>query len=220
MLSNLERAYLSAQRRRASSALVHWELALANHYGQDSSCSIFANGQARGIEFGVMEAGASAANYAIGDAFGAGGRILNSGGVSASRLRREIDIIQTNFILIYLQAVFKYATRISQGLSTEKAQAEGYAYYHAILPFVRAVNAEADSTILECFDINSEPDAEKADDVLELFPGLLDDLDVSALDFGVFDDENSETYEPSEDLECEALNPFEVNTVQSFEDDS
>lgn len=218
MLSNLERAYLSARRRRASSALVHWERALANHYGQDSTCSIFANGQARGIEFGVMKAGVSVANDEIGDAFGAGGRIIKSRG-SASRLRREIDIIQTNFILIYLQAVFKYATRISQGVSAEKAQAEGYAYYHAILPFVRAVDAEADSTILECFDINSEPDAEKADDVLQLFPGLLDDLDISALNFGVFDDENSDTYEPSEDPECEAFNPFEVNAVQTFDND-
>eukprot|EP00210_Caulerpa_lentillifera_P001487 g1426.t1 len=216
MFSNLEQAYSSLSTRRYAPALKAWERALANHYGRDSTCSIFANGQARGIEFGTMFGGVSIANDEIGDAFGAGGQLIKNrrrGRLTA--LRRQIDIIRTNYIEIYLQAVVKYAIRIANGNNPEKAQAEGFAYYHAIAPIVRQEDADADDIIFTCFDITSEPTREKAQTVLNEIPSLADALDINEFDIDNFDDSRVDTYQPSDKLTCEFFNPFEANTQGS-----
>lgn len=215
----MEQAYDALEEGDATTALNYWELALANYYGRDSRCSIYANGQSRGIDFGTMEQGVSATNEQIAKAFGAGGRLIKATKTRLARLRAQMAKIEANYIIIYLQCVAKYATRISEGVELEKSRAEGFAYFHAVAPFVNQTDPDAFSVIIDCFTPNDEPDKAKADAVLELMEGLMDDLNLSELEFGEFNEENDENYEEPEELDCAAMNPFQNNTVTSFDND-
>lgn len=215
----MEQAYIASEEGNETAALNYWELALANHYGRNSRCSIYANGQARGKEFGTMGQGVAITNEQIGKAFGAGGRLIKATKIRLERLRAQMNKIQANYMIIYLQSVMKYATRISEGVELEKSRAEGFAYFHAVAPFVNQTNLDTFGVIFDCFSPDEEPDKAKADAVLELMDGLLDELDLSELEFGEFDEENDDDSEESEELDCAAMNPFQNNTVTSFEND-
>ena len=71
MLSNLDRASRAASSNKRR-AVEYVERAMANFFGLESDCAIFGNGQARGIEFGTMRDGVSAANYDLVESFADG----------------------------------------------------------------------------------------------------------------------------------------------------
>lgn len=217
MFTNTERSMAAAEEGTRRDAIEFLERAMANHFGLDSECAIFGNGQARGIEFGTMNEGVAQANYDLVESFGDAALAIQADPIDTESLANAYGVVQKNFLTIYLQAVIKYSARIISGSDPEKSQAEGFGYYHAIAGQVYAVNEEAHQIIFDAFDLSSEPDAEKAGLVADVVDDLLETFEIAEGSFGDFDPERNDSYVPPEELECEGVNPF-VESVVDFVD--
>lgn len=96
------------------------------------------------------------------------------------------------------------------------------------------MDEEAHATILDAFELSSEPDAEKAAlvwtmvarithlsllQVADVVDGLLETFGIADESFGDWDPERGDSYVPPEELECEGVNPFVENVVDFVDRD-
>jgi len=217
---HMDSAMSSAEEGDGEAALVSWDKAMAAYYGDNVNCSPFGNAQSRGIEFATISEGVSESNKAVHTQFGTGATALADADVSEDELatlQGARDEIIRQITIIYIQSTFKYATLMDDGLEegvdVEKFQSEGFAYYHAIYPFVDDVDSDFAQATFDAFDLAQEPDEAKAEAVKPGFREIFEDLGVVEEEINDFDGDRSDNYEAPDESSCEVDNPFAVVTT-------
>lgn len=210
MFHHLDSAKLKAESGNLASALKSWDKAMSVYYGADVDCSPFGNGQARGIEFGLMSDGISMTNSAVHSAFLEGAEALQ-GTLSSQTIKTitdaRLDVIK-QITIIYIQAAFKYATLIVADDEIEKSQAEGFAYYHAIVPIIADVDPQGAQDVLEAFNVANEPDKDKAAKVKDILRSNFESLGIDESEVMDFDDSRKGDYVVPDVTSCRLMNQF------------
>ena len=131
----------------------YWDSAAAKYFGTSDarSYTIYARANKRGANYDQMTGAYSATNKAILDAF--------NGAVSTTNMN---TIIQ-NLKVIYTQAALRYAYLVdedlAEGTDWNEHQAEGFAFYNNIAPYVKAADAEGDNMVGNYFNPKVVPDS-------------------------------------------------------------
>jgi len=211
---HLDSALAKITANNAAGALNSLDRAMAVYYGGDIQCSPFGNGQARGIEFGTVADGVSTTNTKVHAAIKEAGDALSvedtSGAFEVLQDARTEIVKQVT--VIYIQACFKYATLVDDGLEAEadveKAQAEGYAYYQAIYPLIADVDPEGAAAIASAFNISKLADEDSVEEVKGIFRENYGKLSIGEEDVMDFDKDATANYEEPEETSCVLDNPF------------
>ena len=139
----------------ASGAPHNWDEGWAFYYGDDPGCAPYATADKRGDNFGT----GTAVNDAVLAAFTQGVEALATGDTAVAEAATEEIKLQVT--ITYVQATIRYAHKIDAALadgdtdSARISQAEGWAFYRVIEPFVAAVDPEASATIAGRYDLGA-----------------------------------------------------------------
>ena len=133
----------------------YWDSAAAKYFGTTAarSYTIYARANKRGANYGQMSGSPaySATNTAILTAF--------NGAISEANM----NIIVKNLKVIYTQAALRYAYLVdedlAEGTDWNKHQAEGFAFYNNIAPYVKAADAAGDNMVGNYFNPKVVPDS-------------------------------------------------------------
>lgn len=212
---HIDSALDKAESNNPRGALVSWDKGMATYYGAEEQCSPFGNGQARGIEFDTMRDGVAMTNSAVHGAFLRGGEALQQDTLSSDNFQildeARLEVIK-QVTIIYIQAVFKYATLMDEGLEdgddVEKAQAEGFAYFHAIIPLIADIDRQGADAVLAAFNIADEPDEDLAEEVKPILRDIFDDLGIDEDEVNDFDGSRKAAYVIPEVTSCRLDNQF------------
>lgn len=212
---HIDSAIAKAESNNPRGALISWDKGMAAYYGAEEQCSPFGNGQARGIEFDTMSDGIAMSNSAVHEAFLRGGEALQSETLSSDQFKivsdARLEVIK-QITIIYIQAVFKYATLTDEGLENgddvEKAQAEGLAYYYAIMPLIADIDAEGAQAVFDAFDLAQDPDEDLAEEVQPILTDIFDSLGIDEDEVKEFDGSRRDQYVVPEITSCRLDNQF------------
>jgi hypothetical protein len=149
--SHSEHSHTTAQKN------AYWDSAAAKYFGTTAarSYTIYARANKRGANYGQMTGSGSTAysatNTAILTAF--------NGAISEANM----NIIVKNLKVIYTQAALRYAYLVdedlAEGTDWNEHQAEGFAFYNNIAPYVKAADAEGDNMVGNYFNPKVVPDS-------------------------------------------------------------
>ena len=137
----------------ASGAPHNWDEGWAFYHGADPSCGPYATANSRGGNFGT----GTAVNDALAAAFTEGVEALVAGDAAAAQA--AADEIVRQITITYVQATIRYAHLFDGDLGGGDAgaarvhQAEGWAFYRVLEPFVAKVDAGAAATIATYYDL-------------------------------------------------------------------
>jgi hypothetical protein len=158
----------------------------AFHHGTAPQCSPFTTAEKRGADFGTDSAANDrilAATETMRDAAVAG---------DLAAFDAAYDELVTAVLLPYVQATEKYAVLVTDDLAADDAalarihQAEGWAFFRVVEPFVAEVDAAAADEIVEVLDLANEPAADSVERVRAALAGVLDGLGLDAETVGTF----------------------------------
>lgn len=158
----------------------------AFYHGAAPSCSPYATADSRGEDFGTGSAAndaALAANEAMRDA-------AVEGDLEAYDAAYEqfLDAIR----LTYTQATLKYAQNVSNEVeagdeaAARVQQAEGWAFFRVLEPFVAEVDPAAADTIAGVLDLANEPAADSGETVRTALESVYDGLGLTAEQVGEY----------------------------------
>ena len=157
IISDLEHAYHTEHSHTPAQKDAYWDSAAAKYFGTAAarSYTIYARANKRGANYGQMTGSGSTAysatNTAILTAF--------NGAISEANM----NIIVKNLKVIYTQAALRYAYLVdedlAEGTDWNEHQAEGFAFYNNIAPFVKAIDAPGDNMVGNYFNPKVVPDS-------------------------------------------------------------
>jgi hypothetical protein len=155
IISDLEHAYHTEHSHTPAQKDAYWDSAAAKYFGTAAarSYTIYARANKRGDNYGQMSGSPaySATNTAILTAFNAGPSETNA------------KTIIRNLKVIYTQAALRYAYLVdedlAEGTDWNEHQAEGFAFYNNIAPFVKAIDAPGDNMVGNYFNPKVVPDS-------------------------------------------------------------
>ena len=166
----------------ASGAPHNWDEGWAFYHGDGPACGPYATADKRGDNFGT----GTGVNDAVLAAFTRGVEALAAGDTAVAEA--AMVEIQRQITITYVQATIRYAHKIDAALadgdpdSARISQAEGWAFYRVIEPFVAGVDPEASATIAGRYDLGAgtpqEGSGEAVQTALEsIYDGLAINLD-------------------------------------------
>ena len=160
IITDLEHAGHAEHGETPAQKNAYWDSAAAKYFGTDAarSSTIYARADKRGKNFGQMEAGSisgegevSKVNKNILAAF-------NSGPSEAN-----MNTIIKNLKVIYTQATLRYAYLVNEDLAEatdwNEHQAEGFAFYNNIAPYVKAKDSDGHNMLANYFNPKVVPDS-------------------------------------------------------------
>ena len=159
IITDLEHAGHAEHGETADQKNAYWDSAAAKYFGTTAarSSTIYARADKRGKNFGQMEAGSvsgtevSKVNKNILAAF-------NSGPSEAN-----MNTIIKNLKVIYTQATLRYAYLVNEDLAEatdwNEHQAEGFAFYNNIAPYVKAKDSDGHNMLANYFNPKVVPDS-------------------------------------------------------------
>ena len=155
IITDLEHASHSEHSHTTAQKNAYWDSAAAKYFGTTAarSYTIYARANKRGANYGQMSGSPaySATNTAILTAFNAGPSETNA------------KTIIRNLKVIYTQAALRYAYLVdedlAEGTDWNEHQAEGFAFYNNIAPFVKAIDATGDNMVGNYFNPKVVPDS-------------------------------------------------------------
>lgn len=159
IITDLEHAGHAEHGETADQKKAYWDSAAAKYFGTTDarSSTIYARADKRGMNFGQMVAGSvsgtevSQVNKNILAAF-------NSGPSEAN-----MNTIIKNLKVIYTQATLRYAYLVNEDLAEatdwNEHQAEGFAFYNNIAPYVKAKDSSGHNMLANYFNPKVVPDS-------------------------------------------------------------
>ena len=157
IITDLEHASHSEHSHTDAQKKAYWDSAAAKYFGTTAarSYTIYARANKRGANYGQMTGSGSTAysatNTAILTAF--------NGAISEANM----NIIVKNLKVIYTQAALRYAYLVdedlAEGTDWNEHQAEGFAFYNNIAPYVKAADAAGDNMVSNYFNPKVVPDS-------------------------------------------------------------
>jgi hypothetical protein len=159
----------------------------AFYHGTAPSCAPYGTAESRGEDFGTGDAANQAALEA-------------TEGMRDAAIEGDLeayDAAYDKFLeaikLTYTQATLKYAQNVTSDLAADDAeaarvhQAEGWAFYRVLAPFVAEVDPAADDAISGVLDLANEPSADAGETVRTALEGVYDGLGLTAEEIGQYD---------------------------------
>ena len=158
IITDLEHASHSEHSHTDAQKKAYWDSAAAKYFGTTAAradYTIYARANKRGANYGQMTGSGSTAysatNTAILTAF--------NGAISEANM----NIIVKNLKVIYTQAALRYAYLVdedlAEGTDWNEHQAEGFAFYNNIAPYVKAADAAGDNMVSNYFNPKVVPDS-------------------------------------------------------------
>ena len=169
----------------ASGAPHNWDEGWAFYHRADPACAPYATADKRGDNFGT----GTAVNDALLAAFTRGVEALAAGDTSVAE--EATEEIKHQVIITYVQATIRYAHSIDAALadgnldSARISQAEGWAFYRVIEPFVATADAEAAATIAARYDLGvGDPQGGSGDVVQTAIESVYEGLGINPDEVG------------------------------------
>ena len=169
----------------ASGAPHNWDEGWAFYHGDDPACAPYATADKRGDNFGT----GTSVNDAVLAAFTRGVEALAAGDTAIAEAGAEE--IKRQVTITYVQATIRYAHKIDAALadgdpdSARISQAEGWAFFRIIEPFVAAVDAEDAFAIAARYDLGAgDPQTGSGDTVQTALESVYDGLGVTPEEIG------------------------------------
>jgi hypothetical protein len=165
-----------------------WDRAAAKYLGSAANgrgATVYARANKRGANYGTTDAtsGDAKANHAVVAALTAG-----AGATSIAARKAEYDKVETQIKVIYSQATLRYAFKIDNDVtgSTPFAehQAEGYAFWRVIAPFVEKTDSVGATYVEGILNPKHTP---VGSDHYCLVKLVLDKQNLAAADFGTLE---------------------------------
>ncbi len=159
----------------------------AFYHGAAPSCAPYGTAESRGSDFGT---GDTANQTALEATEGMRDASLE-GDLEAYDAAYEqfLDAVK----LTYTQATLKYAQNVTSQLAADDAgaarvqQAEGWAFYRVLAPFVVEVDPAADEAITSVLDLANEPSADSQETVRNALEGVYEGLGLTAEEIGQYE---------------------------------
>ena len=168
---------------------LYWDRGAAKYMGSAANgrgSTVYARANKRGANYGTMHAtsGDAKSNHAVVAALTAG-----ASATTAVARKAQYDVIETQVKVIYSQATLRYAFKIDNdvkdSLPYAEHQAEGYAFWRVIAPFVEVVDALGAKYVEGIFD--PAGGAPVGSDHYCLVKSVLDKQNFAAADFGTLE---------------------------------